>query len=151
MGNLQFSINSTLEPEKLMMYIIDFESYKNFFPDQIKEVKILDRQNNEITTEETIRFSTLIKRPFVQKSCHKIISDKELFTEIFEGPAKGSMVKVTCSKNDQGSQVEFDAKLKLSLKAKFLSPLIKNFYKRYLTAIVYKITERDLKSQDKLK
>ena len=77
MGNLQFSINSTLEPEKLMMYIIDFESYKNFFPDQIKEVKILDRQNNEITTEETIRFSTLIKRPFVQKSRHKIISDKE--------------------------------------------------------------------------
>ena len=73
MGNLQFSINSTLEPEKLMMYIIDFESYKNFFPDQIKEVKILDRQNNEITTEETIKFSTLIKRSFVQKSHHKII------------------------------------------------------------------------------
>ena len=151
MGNLQFSINSTLEPEKLMMYIIDFESYKNFFPDQIKEVKILDRQNNEITTEETISFSTLIKRPFVQKSRHKIISDKELFTEILEGPAKGSMVKVACSKNDQGSQVKFDAKLKLSLKAKFLSPLVKNFYKRYLTAIIYKITERDLKSQDKLK
>ena len=53
MRNLQFSINSTLEPEKLMTYIIDFESYKNFFPNQIKEVKILDRQDNEITTEET--------------------------------------------------------------------------------------------------
>ena len=52
MGNLQFSINSTLEPEKLMMYIIDFESYKNFFPDQIKGVKILDRHNDEIFTEE---------------------------------------------------------------------------------------------------
>ena len=151
MGNLQFSINSTLEPEKLMIYIIDFESYKNFFPDQIKEVKILDRQNNEITTEETIKFSTLIKRSFVQKSHHKIISDKGLSTEILEGPAKGSVVKITCSKNDQGSQVEFDAELKLSLKAKFLSPLIKKFYKRYLTAIIYKITERDLKSQDKLK
>ena len=151
MGNLQFSINSTLEPEKLMMYIIDFESYKNFFPDQIKKVKILDRQNNEITTEETIKFSTLIKRSFIQKSHHKIISDKELSTEILEGPAKGSVVKITCSKNDQGSQIEFDAELKLSLKAKFLSPLIKNFYRRYLTAIIYKITERDLKLQDELK
>ena len=151
MGNLQFSINSTLEPEKLMIYIIDFESYKNFFPDQIKEVKILDRQDNEITTEETIRFSTLIKRPFVQKSHHKIISDKELFTEILEGPAKGSTVNVTCSKNNQGTQVEFDAKLKLSFKAKFLLPLIKKFYKRYLTAIIYKITERELKLQDRLK
>ena len=141
MTNLQFSINSSINHEKFMSYVTDFERYKNFFPDQIKEVKILDRQNNEITTEETIRFSTLIKRPFVQKSRHKIISDKELFTEILEGPAKGSMVKVACSKNDQGSQIEFDANLKLSFKAKFLTPFIKKLYKRYLTAIILKITE----------
>ena len=151
MKNLQFIMDSPLEPEKLMNYIIDFESYKNFFPDQIKEVKILNKENNEIITEETIIFSTLIKKPFVQKSRHKIISDKELSTKILEGPAKGSVIKITCTKNDKGSQVEFDAELKLSLKAKFLSPLIKNFYKRYLTAIIFKITERDLKSQDELK
>ena len=151
MKNLQFIMDSSLEPEKLMNYIIDFESYKNFFPDQIKEVKILNKENNEIITEETIIFSTLIKKPFVQKSLHKIISDKELSTEILEGPAKGSVIKITCTKNDKGSQVEFDAELKLSLKAKFLSPLIKIFYKRYLTAIIFKITERDLKSQDELK
>ena len=151
MKDLQFIMDSSVEPEKLMNYIIDFESYKNFFPDQIKEVKILNKENNEIITEETIVFSTLIKRPFVHKSHHKIISDKELSTEILEGPAKGSVVKITCTKNDKGSQVEFDAKLKLSLKAKFLSPLIKKFYKRYLTAIIFKITERDLKSQDELK
>ena len=151
MKNLQFIMDSSLEPEKLMNYIIDFESYKNFFPDQIKEVKILNKENNEIITEETIIFSTLIKKPFVQKSHHKIISDKELSTKILEGPAKGSVIKITCTKNDKGSQIEFDAELKLSLKAKFLSPLIKMFYKRYLTAIIFKITVRDLKSQDELK
>ena len=148
MANLQFTINSTLEPEKLMTFITDFESYQSFFPDQIKEVKILDRQNGEIFTEETIVFSTLIKRPFIQKSRHKIISDKELFTQILEGPAKNSTVKITCIKNEQGSQIEFDAELKLSFKAKFLSPLIKKFYKRYLTAIIFKITERYLKLQE---
>jgi len=148
MTNLQFSINSTVEPEKLMSFITDFESYQNFFPKQIKEVKILERQNNEIITEETIIFSTLIKRSFVQKSRHKIISDKELFTEILEGPAKGSIVKIICSENDQGSQIEFDAELKLSLKAKFLSPLIKKLYKQYLTAIIFKITERAHKQQN---
>ena len=151
MKNLQFIMDSSVEPKKLINYIIDFESYKNFFPDQIKEVKILNKENNEIITEETIIFSTLIKKPFVQKSLHKIISDKELSTEILEGPAKGSVIKITCTKNDKGSQIEFDAELKLSLKAKFLSPLIKMFYKRYLTAIIFKITERDLKSQDELK
>ena len=143
MANLQFTMNSTLEPEKLMGFITDFESYQSFFPDQIKEVKILERQNDEIFTEETIVFSTLIKRPFIQKSRHKIVSDKELFTEILEGPAKGSIIKIICSKNDQGSQTKFDADLKLSLKAKFLAPLIKKLYKRYLTAIIFKITEHD--------
>ena len=148
MTNLQFSINSTVEPKKLMSFITDFKYYQKFFPNQIKEVKILERQNNEIITEETIIFSTLIKSPFVQKSRHKIISDKELFTEILEGPAKGSVVKIICDKNDQGSQIKFDANLKLSLKAKFLSPLIKKLYKRYLTAIIYKISELERKQQD---
>jgi len=143
MANLQFTMNSTLEPEKLMGFITDFESYQSFFPDQIKEVKILERQNDEIFTEETIVFSTLIKRPFIQKSCHKIISDKELFTQILEGPAKNSTVKTICSKNEQGSQIEFDVELKLSLKAKFLSPLIKKLYKRYLIAIIYKTGARE--------
>ena len=140
MANLQFQTDSPIEPEKLMSYITNFEYYQKFFPNQIKEVKILDRQNNEITTEETIIFSTLIKSAFVQKSHHKLMSDKELFTEIIEGPAKGSIIKIICTKNDQGSQIKFDVDLKLSLKAKFLKPFIKKLYKRYLIAIVYKIS-----------
>ena len=148
MTNLQFSINSTVEPKKLMSFITDFKYYQKFFPNQIKEVKILERQNNEIITEETIIFSTLIKSPFVQKSRHKIISDKELFTEILDGPAKGSVVKIICDKNDQGSQIKFDADLRLSLKAKLLAPFIKKLYKRYLTAIIYKISELEHKQLD---
>ena len=148
MANLQFSINSTVEPKKLMSFITDFEYYQKFFPSQIKEVKILERQNNEIITEETITFSTLIKSPFIQKSRHRIISDKELFTEILEGPAKGSVIKIICNKNNQGSQITFDADLKLSLKAKLLAPFIKKLYKRYLTAVIYKISELERKQQD---
>ena len=148
MANLQFQTNSSIEPEKLMSYITDFENYQKFFPHQIKSVKILDRQNNETITEETIIFSTLIKHAFVQKSRHKLISDKELFTEIIAGPAKGSAVKVICSKNDHGSQIKFDVDLKLSLKAKFLSPFIKKLYKRYLIAIIYKINNREYEKQN---
>jgi len=140
MTNLQFQTSSPIEPEKLMSYITNFECYQNFFPNQIKEVKILDHKNNETVTEETIIFSTLIKSAFVQKSHHKLMSDKELFTEIIEGPAKGSMIKIICTKNDQGSQIKFDIDLKLSFKAKFLKPFIKKLYKRYLIAMVYKIS-----------
>ena len=143
MANLQFQTNSPIEPEKLMSYITDFENYQKFFPHQIKSVKILDRQNNEITTEETIIFSTLIKSAFVQKSHHKLISDKELITEIIAGPAKGSVIKAICAKNDQGSQIKFDVDMKLSLKAKFLGIFIKKLYKRYLIAIIYKINTKE--------
>ena len=79
----------------------------------------------------------------MQKSHHKIISDTELHTKIIEGPAKGSVIKIICMKNDQGSQITFDIDLKLSLRAKFLKPFIKKLYKRYLMAIVYKITARE--------
>ena len=147
MGNLQFSINSSVEPKKLMSFIIDFERYQKFFPNQIKEVKILERQNNEIITEETIIFSTLIKSPFIQKSKHSIISERELLTEILEGPAKGSIIKIVCDKNDEGTEIKFDAELKLSLKAKFLAPFIKKLYRRYLTAVIFKITEYNQKIQ----
>ena len=148
MTNLQVSIKSHLKPEKLMSFIIDFEYYKKFFPGQIKDIKILDRQNNVIITQESIIFTSLLKSSFVQKSRHKLVSDKELLTEIIEGPANGSVIIVKCVENDQGSEVKFDADLKLSLKAKFLRPLIKKFYTRYLTAIIYKINSRDMEQQN---
>jgi len=127
-----------------MSFIIDFEYYKKFFPGQIKDIKILDRQNDAIITQESIIFTSLLKSSFVQKSRHKLVSDKELLTEIIEGPAKGSVINVKCVENDQGSEVKFDADLKLSLKAKFLQPFIKKLYTRYLTAIIYKINSRDM-------
>ena len=148
MTNLQVSIKSHLKPEKLMSFIIDFEYYKKFFPGQIKDIKILDRQNNAIITQESIIFTSLLKSSFVQKSRHKLVSDKELLTEIIEGPAKGSVINVKCIENDQGSEVKFDADLKLSLKAKFLRPFIKKFFTRYLTAIIYKINSRDMEQQN---
>ena len=144
MTNLQVSIKSHLKPEKLMSFIIDFEYYKKFFPGQIKDIKILERQNNTIITQESIIFTSLLKSSFVQKSRHKLVSDKELLTEIIEGPAKGSVINVKCVENDQGSEVKFDADLKLSLKAKFLGPFIKKLYKRYITGVIYKINARDL-------
>ena len=147
MTNLQVSIKSHLKPEKLMSFIIDFEYYKKFFPGQIKDIKILDRQNNAIITQENILFTSLLKSSFVQKSRHKLVSDKELLTEIIEGPAKGSVINVKCIENDQGSEVKFDADLKLSLKAKFLRPFIKKFFTRYLTAIIYKINSRDMEQE----
>ena len=88
-------------------------------------------------------FKKKTKKEIVQKSQHKLISNKELCTKIIDGPAKNTIINIICIENGQGSEIKFDINLKLSLKAKFLSPLIKKLYKRYLTAIIYKIISRE--------
>jgi len=144
MGKLEFITTSRLSPEKLFNYILDFEYYPNYFPMQIKSVKILEHTNNEILTEEKIVFSTLLQNVIDQKSKHTKISDNHMTTEITEGPAKGSIVNIICNKTESGSTITFTIDLKLSLKAKFLEPLIKKLYKRYLLALVLKMNNREL-------
>ena len=73
---------------------------------------------------------------------------KQLCTKIIDGPAKNTIINIICIENGQGSEIKFDINLKLSLKAKFLSPLIKKLYKRYLTAIIYKIISRETNKID---
>ena len=132
MGHLEFTIRSKLSTEEFF----------NYFPMQIKDVRITKQDDNEIITEEKIVFSTIIKNVISQKSLHKKISDNELVTEIIDGPAKGSIINVICNQIDSGIEVKFVVDLKLSLKAKFLTPLIKKFYKKYLTALVLKFNTR---------
>ena len=142
MGHLEFTIRSKLSTEEFFNYFLDFEYYPNYFPMQIKDVRITKQDDNEIITEEKIVFSTIIKNVISQKSLHKKISDNELVTEIIDGPAKGSIINVICNQIDSGIEVKFVVDLKLSLKAKFLTPLIKKFYKKYLTALVLKFYTR---------
>ena len=65
-----------------------------------------------------------------------------MVTEIVDGPAKGSIIRVICNQIESGIKIKFVVDLKLSLKAKFLTPLIKKFYKKYLTALVLKFNTR---------
>jgi len=149
MGKMEFTLTSKLSPHKLLNYILDFEYYPNYFPVPIKDVRITTQEGNEIITEEKIIFSTLVKNVIEQKSLHKKISDKELVTEIIYGPAKGSIINITCNQIDSGSEIKFVVDLKLSLKAKFLQPFIKKLYKRYLTALILKINTREIEKQTK--
>jgi len=142
MGKMEFMTTSKLLPDKLFNYILDFEYYPNYFPRQIKDVKIIKQDDNEIITTEKIAFSTIIKNIIEQKSLHKKISDDILVTEIIEGPAKGSTITIICKKIESGSEINFVTDLNLSLKAKFLEPLIRKFYKRYLTSLIFKINNR---------
>jgi hypothetical protein len=142
MSKLEFKTSSTLNSNILIKNIMDFEYYSKYFPLQIKEVKIIEEKDNEIITEEKIIFRTLVKNIIEQKSLHKKISENEIITEILEGPAKGTVVNIFCNDVSSGSEITINVDLKLSLKATFLKPFIKNFYQKYLTALIFKISNR---------
>ena len=141
---LTFSMNVSAPIDKLIGLLEDFENLPMFLPDQLKSVRILEQNDNETKTEEIIVFSTIVKKEIVQEAVHKKKNDNELITDIISGPAKGTTIQTIFLKTDAGSNVSFNIDLKLNLKTKILSPLIKKYYKIVLTSILYKMNNKIL-------
>ena len=139
MTNLEFSLDLPAQPNQLMKLTEDYENLPKYLPDQLKSVRIIEKNETETKTEETVVFSTLIKKEIIQQALHKKISDNKLNTEIISGPAKGTMIYTIFETNNSGSKIIIETDLKLILKAKILLPLIKKFYKTALTAVFYKM------------
>jgi hypothetical protein len=70
-----------------------------------------------------------------------------MFSEIISGPAKGTTMLAKFKKVSEGTEIQVNVELNLSLKAKILSPIIKKFYKRVLMGIFYKMNNMALQSE----
>ena len=141
---LTFFMNIPAPIDKLIGLSEDFENLPMFLPDQLKSVRILEQNDNETKTEETMVFSTIVKKEIVQEAVHKKKNDNELITDIISGPAKGTTIQTIFLKTDAGTNVSFNIDLKLNLKTKILRPLIKKYYKMVLTSILYKMNNKIL-------
>lgn len=144
MGKLEFSLNLPTSSEQLMELSENYENLSKYLPDQLKSVKIIEKNEKETKTEEVIVFKTLVKKEIIQQTIHKKINSDKLMTEIISGPAKGTIIISTFEKNDSGCKVIFEVDLKLELKAKILQPLIKKYYKMILTAVLYRMNNEIL-------
>jgi ribosome-associated toxin RatA of RatAB toxin-antitoxin module len=144
MGNLVFSLNLPTQPEQLMKLSEDYENLSKYLPDQLKSVKILEKNEKETKTEEIIVFKTIVKKEIIQQTIHRKSSSDKLVTEIISGPAKGTIIYTIFEKNDSGSKVIFEMNLKLELKVKVLQPLIKKYYKMILTSVLYRMNNEIL-------
>ena len=147
MDNLEFSLDLPAQPSQLMKLFEDYENLPKYLPDQLKSVKIIEKNETVTKTEETVVFSTLIKKVIIQQALHKKISDNKLNTEIISGPAKGTMIYIIFETNNSGSKVIIKINLKLVLKAKILLPLIKKFYKIAITSVLYKMNNMIIESE----
>lgn len=149
MAILEFSLDLPSQPNQLMKLSEDYENLPKYLPDQLKSVKIIEKNETETITEETIVFITLLKRNIVQQASHIKNNDNQLITEIISGPAKGTKIITLFEKNDSGSRVSFQLDLKLNLKAKILQPLIIKYYKMVLTSVLYKMNTHIIELESK--
>jgi ribosome-associated toxin RatA of RatAB toxin-antitoxin module len=137
-SKLDLSLHLAASPEKLIELATDYEKLSSYLPRQLKNVRIIEKKNNETITQETLTFKTIIKNEIDQQTKHTI-ENNTLKSEILSGPAKGTCVNMTFDKDVEGTLVLVIVDLKLSFKAKFLQPLIKKVYKSMLIGVLYKM------------
>ena len=140
MSKLNFELDVEANKIILEKLFIDYEYYSNYL-NQIESVEIIKKNDDEVITKEILVFATYLKNKITQTSSHKI-NDNVFFSEILDGPAKGTIVKVKFLAEDLKTKIIIDVELKLSLKAKIFYPIIKKAYKQFLTSICLKMNTR---------
>jgi len=138
MSRLEFTMDLPAPPKKLLQLATDYEKLSTYLPLQLNDVKVIEKRGDETITEETLTFKTLVKNKIKQKSKHVVLNNK-IITEIIDGPAKGTRMQSIYEKVGDGTKISIVVDLKLSLKAKFLQPIIKKLYKTILTSVLYKM------------
>ena len=99
MTTLDFSIKLGANPNNLFSLITNYKNLPRFLPDQLKNVDILEEDGNRVISEETLVFSSLIKKTIIQKTEHKILGENNLESKILSGPAKNSKINVLLEKD----------------------------------------------------
>lgn len=145
---LEFSLNLPASSTNLIKTATDYENFKKFLPSQIRNIKILEKDNEKIITQETLLFRSVIEKQFLQKTIHRPIQNNELISQIIDGPAKDTIIKIIFNPLENGTAVIGEIDLKLSLRYKIFLPLIKKVYKNMIIGIMYKINTEALSKED---
>lgn len=135
---ITWSMKLPVLPEKLFKIAINYENYINYFPAQIKEIKVLENKDNKIKTKEILVFNTIIKKEIIQETIH-LITSNSITSEILTGPFNNSKIIVIFENENGGTNVKINANLSIPLKYKIFGLVIKKVYKNYITSLLYKM------------
>ena len=147
MASLNFVSIVDVPLEHLIKILTDYEKFPNYLQRQLKTIKIIESHNGTITTEDTIVFSSIVKNTIHQQSIHQQISPNEISSKIISGPAKETIINLYLKENGTKTEININIDLKLSLKAKFLEPIIKLWYKRVITGVLFTISNEFIQQQ----
>jgi len=140
-SEIEFGMKLASEPKKLYDLAVDFENHKNLFPSQLKSIKIIKEDGTEVITEEILVFNTYFRNTEIHQTTKHIKKFPVIKSEIIDGPFKGSIIHINFknSEIEDGTDISCEVELKIPLKYKILSNLIKTKYKVILTAMLYKM------------
>jgi len=136
---MDFSTELNCHEANFFQILTDYENLPRYLPRQLPEIKILEKDENTTLIECTIMFKTLIKKEITQKIRINEKSKTELALEILDGHAKNTKIDFSIISKDGNILVNVDIDLKLSLKAKILSPIIKREYSTLLRGVFAKM------------
>jgi ribosome-associated toxin RatA of RatAB toxin-antitoxin module len=136
---MEFNTTVECDYKEFLKILKDFENLPKYLPRQLQKIQILEKQDSIVIIEVILAFKSLIKNEISQKIKINTESDNKLILEVLDGHAKNTKVWIVTQPNDRKTQVNVNINLKLSLKARILSPIIKREYKSLLTGVFIKI------------
>ena len=151
MASLEFSMTLPAKIGKFIEFSKDYQSFSESLPQQLKKITILEKNDRGTVTEETLVFSSVIKKEIKQQSLHYEKSKTILITEILTGPAKGSVIDTNFSITNSNTKIDVKISLKLALQYRILQPLIVKWYKLILQGILLKMNAKILSSDKELR
>tara|TARA_Y100001936_G_scaffold108493_1_gene106594 strand:- start:2780 stop:3220 length:441 start_codon:yes stop_codon:yes gene_type:complete len=143
MFTFDHSLKLPINIKKLFEILTDFTLIKELAPDQVRECKVIQENNEETITEETLVFNTYFKKQKInQKTSHTIVPPYTIINKTIDGPFKDSILRITLEDENETTNIILNGKFKIPLKYSVLSPIIKKYYKMYSVSLFYKINNK---------
>ena len=138
---MEFELDINCNIQNFFKVLTNFEELPKYLPSQLQKLEVLEKKENNILLEATLFFKTLIKKEISQKIQITKIGKENLLIEVMDGHAKNTKIKISSMSETEKSKIKVETDLKLSLKAKILSPIIKREYKFLLTGVFRKMED----------
>jgi len=103
--NLHFTRSSDVDREKIFEVMSDVKQYPNILPQNIHEIKIINKTDNVIFAEETISEMGIKVKLFVK---HEIFPPDRHEIEILNGYANGTKITILFHENDSKTTISSD-------------------------------------------
>lgn len=136
---MDFSTVINCNASNFFQVLTDYENLVKYLPRQLKNIKIINETDDVVIIEVSIIFKTLIKKEITQQIEILKKSEKTIVMNVLDGHAKNTKAVIDIESHDSNTKINVDIDLKLSLKSRILSPIIKREYKTLLQGVFMKI------------